>query len=195
MRTRISPALVVACLALAVALGGVSYAAVSLPKNSVGTKQLKRNAVNGVKVQNKSLGRLDINQASLGFGKSVSIAAADMYGTDASACVAKDPSDGYLTKQLQLPQGARITKVTAYVLDNTAGNVTANLTRYAHSFTGASDLRTGSNSGDSPNLQQIVLTGSPITVVDNANYTYVLNLAVPSSGQGTCGARVDYTLP
>ena len=85
MRTRISPALVVACLALAVALGGVSYAAVSLPKNSVGTKQLKRNAVNGVKVQNKSLGRLDINQASLGFGKSVSIAAADMYGTDASA--------------------------------------------------------------------------------------------------------------
>jgi hypothetical protein len=44
---RPSPALVVACLALAVALGGTSYAAVILPKNSVGTAQLKRGAVSG----------------------------------------------------------------------------------------------------------------------------------------------------
>lgn len=40
-RIRFSPALFVACLALTVALGGVSYAAVSLPKNSVGSKQVK----------------------------------------------------------------------------------------------------------------------------------------------------------
>jgi len=37
--------MVVACLALTVALGGVSYAAAVLPKNSVGTAQLKKNAV------------------------------------------------------------------------------------------------------------------------------------------------------
>ena len=36
-----SPALFIACLALTVALGGVSYAAVSLPKNSVTSKQVK----------------------------------------------------------------------------------------------------------------------------------------------------------
>jgi hypothetical protein len=40
-RVRFSPAMFVACLALTVALGGVSYAAVSLPKNSVTSKQVK----------------------------------------------------------------------------------------------------------------------------------------------------------
>jgi len=43
---RPSPALVVACLALLVALGGTSYATVlNVPRNSVGTLELKRNAV------------------------------------------------------------------------------------------------------------------------------------------------------
>lgn len=40
-----SPALIVACVALLVALGGVSYAAGVLPANSVGTKQIKKRAV------------------------------------------------------------------------------------------------------------------------------------------------------
>jgi hypothetical protein len=49
---RPSPALVVACLALLVALGGTSIAAVSaLPSNSVGTAQLKANAVTGPKIK------------------------------------------------------------------------------------------------------------------------------------------------
>jgi len=43
---RPSPALVVACVALGVALGGTSYATVlNVPKSSVGTPQIKRNAV------------------------------------------------------------------------------------------------------------------------------------------------------
>jgi hypothetical protein len=45
----------VACLALFVALGGASYAAFKLPKNSVGAKQLKKNAVTSAKVKNGSL--------------------------------------------------------------------------------------------------------------------------------------------
>lgn len=73
---RPSPAMVVACVALAVALGGTSYAAVTLPRNSVGTKQLKRNAVTGVKVKpnavtspkvaNNSLTGADIRETTLG---------------------------------------------------------------------------------------------------------------------------------
>ena len=51
-----SPALVVACLALAVALSGGAYAvSTALPRNSVGPAQLKANAVNSAKVQNRSL--------------------------------------------------------------------------------------------------------------------------------------------
>lgn len=45
-----SPALVVAVVALVVALGGTSYAAIILPANSVGTKQLKKHAVTPAKI-------------------------------------------------------------------------------------------------------------------------------------------------
>jgi hypothetical protein len=50
-----SPAMVVALLALFVALGGSSYAALKLPKGSVGPKQLKKNAVTSSKVKPGSL--------------------------------------------------------------------------------------------------------------------------------------------
>ena len=60
-----SPAMVVACIALAVALGGTSYAAIRLPVNSVGTTQLKRGAVTAVKVRGNSLTGMQINEASL----------------------------------------------------------------------------------------------------------------------------------
>ena len=54
---RPSPALTVACLALLVALGGTSVAAVSqlVPRNSVGTAQLRDSAVTTVKVRNNAI--------------------------------------------------------------------------------------------------------------------------------------------
>ena len=55
LRRRPSPALVVACLALAAALGGTGYSAIVLPANSVGTKQLKNNSVVAAKVMPHSL--------------------------------------------------------------------------------------------------------------------------------------------
>ena len=48
-----------AMVALFIALGGTSYAAVKLPANSVGAKQLKANAVTGTKVKNGSLAAAD----------------------------------------------------------------------------------------------------------------------------------------
>jgi hypothetical protein len=45
-----SPAMIVACIALVVSLGGASYAAVALPKNSVGSKQLRKGSVKPSKV-------------------------------------------------------------------------------------------------------------------------------------------------
>src|SRR4051794_7293611 len=46
---------VVSMLALCIALGGTSYAALSLPKNSVGAKQIRANAVTSSKVKDRSL--------------------------------------------------------------------------------------------------------------------------------------------
>ena len=51
-----SPAMVVACIALAVALGGTSYAAIKLPRNSVGSSQLQTNAVVASKLNARSVG-------------------------------------------------------------------------------------------------------------------------------------------
>ncbi len=61
-----SPALLVAILALIVALSGVAYAAVKLPKGSVGTKQLKNNAVVSSKVKNGSLQAADFKTPPAG---------------------------------------------------------------------------------------------------------------------------------
>ncbi len=47
----------IAYLALFIALGGTSYAAISLPAHSVGTRQLRNGAVTGAKVRKHSLRR------------------------------------------------------------------------------------------------------------------------------------------
>jgi hypothetical protein len=61
-----SPALVLASIALLVALAGTSVAAVSaLPRASVGTAQLKDNAVTSRKVKNFSLVRSDFKPGQL----------------------------------------------------------------------------------------------------------------------------------
>ena len=51
IRTRLTFANLVACLALFVALGGASYAATRLPKDSVGSTQLMKNAVTAAKLK------------------------------------------------------------------------------------------------------------------------------------------------
>jgi hypothetical protein len=67
MLKRLSPKLsfanVMSVVAVFIALGGVGYAATRLPKNSVGTKQIKPNAVNGSKVGDGTLSAADIGGA------------------------------------------------------------------------------------------------------------------------------------
>jgi hypothetical protein len=64
-RFRPSPALIVASVALAVALGGTGYAAIVLPANSVGTLQLKNGAVVAAKVKRGSLRATSFAPAAL----------------------------------------------------------------------------------------------------------------------------------
>lgn len=62
---RPSSAMVVAVLALFIALGAGAYAAINLPANSVGTKQLKDNAVVSSKVKDRSLLAVDFKAGQL----------------------------------------------------------------------------------------------------------------------------------
>jgi len=69
LRAGLSYANVVATLALFIALGGVSYAAIALPAGSVGTTQLKTDAVTSVKVRNGTLRKSDFKDGLLPRGK------------------------------------------------------------------------------------------------------------------------------
>ena len=56
----------VACLALLIALGGTSVAAVTaIPRNSVGTPQLRAQAVTGAKVKNGTIATADVRDGTL----------------------------------------------------------------------------------------------------------------------------------
>jgi len=65
VRPRLTYANVIASVALFIALGGGSYAALQVPRASVGTKQLKRNAVTSPKVNDGSLLLSDFNASQL----------------------------------------------------------------------------------------------------------------------------------
>jgi len=65
---RPSPALVVALLALFIAMAGTGYAATKLPANSVGSKQIKANAVVSSKIKDGSLTRKDFAASQLPAG-------------------------------------------------------------------------------------------------------------------------------
>ena len=60
--------MIIACVALAVALGGVSYAATVLPKNSVGTAQLQKGAVTGGKLKKNAVTGTKVKDGSLAAG-------------------------------------------------------------------------------------------------------------------------------
>ena len=63
---RPSPALAVALLALIVALGGTSYAAVKLPKNSVGSKQVKNSSLKAKDIAPGAIGATSIAPGAIG---------------------------------------------------------------------------------------------------------------------------------
>jgi hypothetical protein len=63
---RPSPALIVAVIALIISMGGTGYAAFTLPRNSVGTNELKNGAVTAAKVKRHSLTGAQINVKKLG---------------------------------------------------------------------------------------------------------------------------------
>jgi hypothetical protein len=65
IRTHASFANVVSLMALFVALSGTAYAAVKLPKNSVGARQIKKNGVKASEVSTGAIGSSEVKNGSL----------------------------------------------------------------------------------------------------------------------------------
>jgi hypothetical protein len=66
---RLTYANVVATLALFIALGGASYAAIKIPKNAVGTKHIKKGAITADKIQKGAITAEKVRNGAIGTGK------------------------------------------------------------------------------------------------------------------------------
>jgi hypothetical protein len=101
---RPSPALVISLIALFVALGGTGYAALKLPKNSVGSRQIKTGAVGSSEVKDGSLRRRDFGKGQVPAGPRGAegpVGPAGANGTDGSdghdgTTGPRGPSDAYV---------------------------------------------------------------------------------------------------
>jgi hypothetical protein len=109
-----SPAMVVACLALAVSLSGAAYAvSTALPRNSVGPTQLKANAVNSGKVKNRSLRAVDFATGQIPTGPQGPAGAAGPQGPPGTSGLQQisstGPSNSTASKSFQVdcPSGKR----------------------------------------------------------------------------------------
>lgn len=69
LRRKLSYSNIVASMALFIALGGVSYAALNLPKGSVGTEQLKSQAVSTAKIKDGAITANKIRDGAVGGAK------------------------------------------------------------------------------------------------------------------------------
>ncbi|MGH3104684.1 MAG: hypothetical protein ACRDN6_11385 [Gaiellaceae bacterium] len=118
-RRRPSPAMVVACAALALALGGTSYATVlQVPRNSVGTAQLKNNAVTSTKVRNGSLLRADFGSGQIPAGPAGPAGPSDAFARVINGPITVPATGPFLTlANLSIPQAGR------YVLWAKAGAI------------------------------------------------------------------------
>jgi hypothetical protein len=105
---RPSPAMVVACLALLISLGGTSYATINaLAANTVGTEQLKDNAVTSAKVRDFSLRLWDFKSGQLPRGpagpQGPPGVIADLIPHQSSVTVPANRADGgYRTRSIQV---------------------------------------------------------------------------------------------
>jgi hypothetical protein len=104
-----------------VVLGGGAYAATKLPKNSVGTKQLKKNAVKGVKVADGSLSAADIGGA---VNSAKSATRADTAASADRATAADRASDADQLDGLDSSAFQQVPKVKTEKPEATKGGIT-----------------------------------------------------------------------
>jgi hypothetical protein len=146
-----SPALVVACLALAISLSGTAYAvSTALPRNSVGTLQLKSNAVTSAKVKNASLLKTDFAPGQIPAGPTGPPGPAGASGWQVISGSGVSNSTSPKTQQQDCPAGKRTVGGGA-VITGTSTNTFLSISRPTDPGTGWTATgreSTGGNAGN-----------------------------------------------
>lgn len=117
VRRRPSPAILISCVALFLSLGGVGYAAIQLPRNSVGSRQIRKGAVTYKKIRPNSVGLVRANTGQL----QVRVSRSCVTGT---AIGAIDRS-GHVSCNAALPNEFGTSDNTAKSVGATAATVTS----------------------------------------------------------------------
>jgi hypothetical protein len=108
------------------------------------------------------------------------------------------PPGGYsFSVEIELPQGATITEVVFYAVDNDGTDLGLSLRSYDPETDAFLVLASTTSSGASPTLQTVVMPVDPPVVIDNGTLSYRLRVApgVASSAHLLRGARVGYLPP
>jgi hypothetical protein len=128
--------MVVACVALAVSLSGAGYAvSTALPRNSVGTVQLKNNAVNSAKVKNASLRAADFAPGQIPAGPAGPQGPAGVSGLQLISGSGASNSSSPKTQQQDCPAGKRAVGGGA-VITGSAANTFLSTSRPTDAGTG-----------------------------------------------------------
>ncbi|MGH2858089.1 MAG: hypothetical protein ACRDMJ_11475 [Solirubrobacteraceae bacterium] len=117
VRRRPSPAIVISTVALFLSLGGVGYAATQLPRNSVGSRQIRNEAVTYKKIRPSSVGivRANTGQLQVRVGGNCS----------AGTAIGAIDRSGHVTCNSALPTESGTTNNTAGSVGSTAATVTS----------------------------------------------------------------------
>lgn len=108
------------------------------------------------------------------------------------------PAGGYsFSLDMDLPEGATITEVVFFVIDNDATNWGLSLRSYNPETNAFIILESATTTGASSALQTIIIPVDPPIVVDNTSTSYRLRAApgVGTSAHLLRGARVGFTVP
>lgn len=107
-------------------------------------------------------------------------------------------SPAYYEAAVNLPHGAKITKVVVYYKDESPGNLRASLAVVGMDTPGAWEMAVLSSEGSTAGFRVMEDTTITLDTVDNQSYAYWIEVYLPGGYQTLLtlrGIRIDYSYP
>jgi hypothetical protein len=170
-------------MALFIALGGTSYAAVKLPRNSVGASQIKANGVGSSEVKNRSLRKVDFKLSDLPVGPTGAQGPAGAQGPKgadgATGPAGRDGADG--------AEGT-VGAATTVFFQATSDLANSTNASYSAFCPAGKQAIAGGGRGDATLSEETILTNTRPAISAS-------NTEPPLAGQGFTGWRITVVNP